>query len=373
VDLDDAPDEGEDPPLVADVVVVDVVAKEDVVPAIAGSPTAPDDPLVSAVPAMPEAVAAVCAAPGPASATSSGRTIRAIRNSWAMAASDPNLTPFMRLGARRSSPQSSRLRIPGLYIRPVARYSAIMDDQLEQPFPRRLSGRLIANPPNGLIPARTPLLGRHIDLEPLNPAIHASELYKAGHGSDETLRIWDYLPWGPWVDQAAFTASLRSWAATFDYVWFSLRPKNTGTADGMATYLDIHPLDGVIEIGGIWFSPELQRTRAATEALFMLLRYAMDDLGYRRMQWRCNSLNVKSRNAARRLGFRFEGVFYNHLIFKGTNRDTAWYSILDDEWPEVREIIKVWLDDSNFDPAGVARRSLSALMEQRSPSRRAPA
>ena len=96
----------------------------------------------------------------------------------------------------------------------------------------------------------------------------------------------------------------------------------------------------------------------------------MDDLGYRRMQWRCNSLNVKSRNAARRLGFRFEGVFYNHMIFKGKNRDTAWYSILDDEWPEVREIIKVWLDDANFDPAGVARRSLSEMMEQRSPPMR---
>jgi RimJ/RimL family protein N-acetyltransferase len=245
-----------------------------------------------------------------------------------------------------------------------------MDNELEQPFPRPLSGRLIANPPNGLIPARTPLLGRHIDLEPLDPAIHAAELYKAGHGSGEKLRIWDYLPWGPWLDQAAFTGSLRGWAATFDFVWFSLRPKNTGTADGMSAYLDIHPLDGVIEIGGIWFSPELQRTRAATEALFMLLNYAMGDLGYRRMQWRCNSLNVKSRNAARRLGFRFDGVFYNHMIFKGKNRDTAWYSILDDEWPEVREIIKLWLDDSNFDPAGVARRSLSALMEQRSPNRR---
>ena len=170
-----------------------------------------------------------------------------------------------------------------------------MDEKLEQPFPRPRSGRLIANPPNGLIPARTPLLGRHIELEPLDPAIHAAELYKAGHGSGEALRIWDYLPWGPWLDEAAFTASLRGWAATFDYVWFALRPKNTGTAGGMAAYLDIHPLDGVIEIGGIWFSPELQRTRAATEALFMLLSYAMDDLGYRRMQWRCNLTNPATR------------------------------------------------------------------------------
>jgi RimJ/RimL family protein N-acetyltransferase len=137
----------------------------------------------------------------------------------------------------------------------------------------------------------------------------------------------------------------------------------------MASYLDIHPLDGVIEIGSISFTPELQRTRAATEAL-LLLSYPMDDLGYRQMQWRCNSLNVKSRNAARRLGFRFEGIFYNHMLPKGRNRDTAWYSILDDEWPEVREVIKDWLSDYNFDAAGNARRSLSELMQNRSPSLR---
>ena len=248
-----------------------------------------------------------------------------------------------------------------------------MDDKLEQPFPRPLSGRPVANPPNGLIPARSPLLGRHIDLEPLNPAIHAAELFKAGHDSAEALRIWEYLPWGPWPDQAAFTAALRNWAGSFDYVWFALRPKSAGAASGMAAYLDIRPLDGVIEIGGIWFSPELQRTRAATEALFMLLAHAMDELGYRRMQWRCNALNARSRNAARRLGFRFEGVFYNHMIFKGRNRDTAWFSILDDEWPEVREIIGAWLDDGNFDDAGVARRSLAGMMEQRGPARGIPA
>jgi RimJ/RimL family protein N-acetyltransferase len=245
-----------------------------------------------------------------------------------------------------------------------------MCDELEQPYPRPLSGRSVQNPPNGLVPARSPLLGRHVSWEPLNPAIHAAELYKAGHGSGEALRIWDYLPAGPWPDEAAFLAWLRGQAAAFDPVRFALRSYKSGIAAGMAGYLDIHPLDGVIEIGGIWFTPELQRTRATTEALFLLLSYAMDDLGYRRMQWRCNSLNVKSRNAARRLGFRFEGVFYNHMVSKGRNRDTAWYSILDDEWPEVRDIIKSWLEDDNFDAAGNACRSLSELMQQRGPSRR---
>ena len=245
-----------------------------------------------------------------------------------------------------------------------------MSDRLEQPFPRPLSGRPVPNPPNGPVPARTPLLGRDVAWEPLNPAVHAAELYKAGHGSDDALRIWDYLPAGPWPDEAAFLEWLRGQAAAFDPIRYALRPHRSGVAAGMAGYLDIHPLDGVIEIGGIWFAPELQRTRTATEALFLLLSYAMDDLDYRRMQWRCNSLNVKSRNAARRLGFRFEGVFYNHMVTKGKNRDTAWYSILDDEWPEVRDLIKTWLDDDNFDATGIAQRSLSGLMQQRSPSRR---
>jgi hypothetical protein len=119
--------------------------------------------------------------------------------------------------------------------------------------------------------------------------------------------------------------------------------------------------------------PEAAANARRHRGAFLLLAYAMDDLGYRRMQWRCNALNVKSRNAARRLGFRFEGVFYNQQIVKGRNRDTAWYSILDDEWPEVRELIKAWLDDGNFDVGGIARRSLSSMMEQRSPSPRSSA
>src|SRR5215475_5021270 len=130
------------------------------------------------------------------------------------------------------------------------------------------------------------------------------------------------------------------------------------------------PENGVIEIGSIWFGLTLRRTRGATEALYLMLRHAMDDLGYRRMQWRCNALNAASRAAARRLGFRFEGIFYNHMSFKGRNRDTAWYSILDDEWPQVRALLEQWLSPSNFDQEGTARTSLAALMGQRGPSRR---
>ncbi len=133
----------------------------------------------------------------------------------------------------------------------------------------------------------------------------------------------------------------------------------------MACYFDIVPAQGVIEIGGIWISPDMQRTRAATETLFLMMSYAMDDLRYRRLQWRCNALNEKSRIAARRLGFRFEGIFYNHMIVKGKNRDTAWYAIVDQDWPEIREIFQEWLDDANFSQDNTARQALSALMQKR--------
>ena len=192
-----------------------------------------------------------------------------------------------------------------------------MENDLEQPFPRPLLDRAITNAPSGLVPSRSPLNGRFIRLEPLDPAIHSDDLYQAGHGSANALRIWDYLPHGPWNDPQAFAAHLRVQAADLDQIRFALIPQSTGKASGMASYMDIHPRDGVIEIGGIWFCPGLQRTRAATEALFLLLSYAMDDLRYRRMQWRCNLFNTKSRTAARRLGFRFEGIFYNHQILKG--------------------------------------------------------
>src|SRR5215469_1846863 len=245
------------------------------------------------------------------------------------------------------------------------------ENDLEQPFPRPVCGNPVVAAPSGLVPSRSLLSGNLVRLEPLDPSVHAQELYRAGHGSAKALQIWDYLPHGPWSNEAAFTAHLRNQAADLDQIRFVIRPAATGVASGMASYMDIHPKDGVIEIGGIWFSAKLQRTRAATEALFLLLSYAMSELRYRRMQWRCNSLNVKSRNAACRLGFRFEGIFYNHQIAKGRNRDTAWYSILDDEWPEVRANIAHWLHDNNFDRDGKARGSLTEMMQTgRTPSTR---
>ena len=235
----------------------------------------------------------------------------------------------------------------------------------EPPFPRAISGAKVEKLPSALVPARSPITGRYVHLEPLSASRHAAQLYRASHGSEEALRIWTYLPTGPWPSLEAYTAALREQSAAFDRIFFALRPIEGTAVAGQASYLDIHPQNGVIEIGSIWFGLTMRRTRAATEALYLLIRYAMDDLGYRRMQWRCNAENVASRNAARRLGFRFEGIFYRHMIYKGKNRDTAWYSILDEEWPELRAIFEEWLQPANFDGHGTAKISLSRLMEQR--------
>ncbi len=240
-----------------------------------------------------------------------------------------------------------------------------MSTDSETPFPRPLSGAPVDTPPSGLIPARTVLAGRHVQLEPMNPAVHADDLYQASHVGDDGRAIWTFLPEGPWADRAAYTAHLRANAGMFDRIFYALRPRPDGPASGQASFMDIDPASGVIEIGYIWFAPSLQRTRAATEALYLMIDHAMSDLRYRRMQWRCNSLNAKSRNAARRLGFRFEGIFHNHMIYKGLNRDTAWYSILDDEWPEVKSILEAWLEDANFDADGRSRQSLLAMMSAR--------
>lgn len=243
-------------------------------------------------------------------------------------------------------------------------------DGLEAPYPRPLSDAKVATLPPALVPARLPIRGRHVTLEPQDAKRHASELFEAGHAGEAAARIWDYMAYGPWPDLASYTQALRKQSASFDPIFYAIRSRETGKACGQASFLDIQPENGVIEIGHIWFAPELQRTRAATEALFLLLRHAMDELAYRRMQWRCNALNMKSRAAARRLGFRFEGIFYNHSIFKGMNRDTAWYSILDDEWPAVRGIVERWLGEANFGADGRQRTSLGEAMRDRAPGTR---
>ena len=146
-----------------------------------------------------------------------------------------------------------------------------------------------------------------------------------------------------------------------DSVAWAVRPVATGVVSGWLTLMNIEPRNAAIELGNIWFAPVMQRTRAATEAMFLPLRLAADDLGYRRLVWKCNALNAPSRRAAERLGFTFEGVHRAHLVVKGRRRDTAWFSILDDEWPRCRDAIVAWLDAANFGPDGTAKRGLAEI------------
>jgi RimJ/RimL family protein N-acetyltransferase len=210
-------------------------------------------------------------------------------------------------------------------------------------------------------PARSPLAGDAVRLEPLDPAKHGGELFLAGHEGEAARSLWTYMPYGPFKDHRAFREWLEACAAFNDPLFFAVCDRANGKASGMASYLNIRPSDGVLEVGHIWFTPGLQRTRATTEALYLLIYRAFDELEYRRVEWKCDALNAPSRRAALRLGFRFEGIFYRHMIVKGRNRDTAWYSILAEEWPERRAAFGRWLARENFDGEGRQRLSLATL------------
>jgi RimJ/RimL family protein N-acetyltransferase len=232
----------------------------------------------------------------------------------------------------------------------------------QEPVCRRpLSGDMVSPLPSGLIPARRRHEGAVALLEAIDPERHAAELFASSHGLPGGEELWRYMAYGPWSDVDAFRGWLRDCAAAQDPIFFAIRDGTSGKACGMASYLNVVPKNGSIEIGHIWLAPALQRTRAATEALFLLMRHAMDDLRYRRLEWKCNALNDASRRAACRLGFRYEGTFHQHMIVKGRNRDTAWYAIVDHEWPAVRTNITAWLADENFDGSGRQKRSLSDL------------
>jgi RimJ/RimL family protein N-acetyltransferase len=242
-----------------------------------------------------------------------------------------------------------------------------MTKNTETVVERPLSGEPVVPLPAGLLPARRPLEGTSAKLEPIDPARHAAELYAASHGIAGGEELWRFMAYGPWADIGAFQTWLRDGAAVHDPLFFAIRDGASGRACGMASYLNIVPKNGSIEIGHIWLAPALQRTRAATEALFLLMRYAMEELAYRRLEWKCNALNEASRRAARRLGFRFEGIFHRHMVVKGRNRDTAWYSIVDHEWPAIRANIENWLAPGNFDANGRQRRALSDLQGRGAP------
>lgn len=192
-------------------------------------------------------------------------------------------------------------------------------------------------------PTRDPLQGTAVTVRPLDPANDLPMLYTASHGDPETESLWTWMPYGPFADRDAMEAWLETCAASMDPAFRVVADQATGEPVGMVSYLNIEPHHRRLELGHIWYAPSMQRTRANTEAIRLLLGEAFDRLGCRRVEWKCNALNTRSRAAALRLGFRFEGVFRQHMIVKGRNRDTAWFALVDRDWPAVRDHMERWL------------------------------
>ncbi len=216
-------------------------------------------------------------------------------------------------------------------------------------------------------PARVSLRGAHIVVRPVDAENDAVPLFCLSHPPDGDPAIWTYLSDGPYENSEHLRQMLSRAETSTDPLYFTLVPTSpTGEERplGVASYMRITPELGVIEIGHIWFGAALQRTTAATEAIYLLLRHAFDDLGYRRVEWKCNALNAPSRRAAERFGFSFEGVFRKHMVVKGRSRDTAWYAITEDEWPAIRRGFQAWLAAENRDREGRQKRSLVDLLDE---------
>jgi RimJ/RimL family protein N-acetyltransferase len=218
-------------------------------------------------------------------------------------------------------------------------------------------------------PPATPMHGRYCAVVPLDPDRHGRDLFEANaedvHGS-----MWTYLPFGPFGTFESYRAALESWVDRPD--WATCAVIAAGKASGVASYMRIDPAAGSIEVGGIMYSPRLQRTRAATEAMYLMMARAFDELRYRRYEWKCDSLNEPSIRAARRYGFQYEGLFRQAVVVKGRNRDTSWFSIIDCEWPVIRAGFEAWLSPENFDAAGRPKSTLEELRLIRSDTRRTP-
>lgn len=206
-------------------------------------------------------------------------------------------------------------------------------------------------------PENDVMSGRYVRLEPLSDAAHARDLYAVNQAD---ARIWDYLPYGPFADFDAYRGWVASVQGGSDPFFFALIDQRTGKAAGVASYLRITPVHGVIEVGHINYSPALQSTPAATEAMFLMADWVFR-AGYRRYEWKCDALNLPSRRAAERLGFSYEGTFRQHMIYKGRNRDTAWFAMTDKDWPALRAAYLTWLDPANFDGDGRQKVRLSDL------------
>lgn len=213
--------------------------------------------------------------------------------------------------------------------------------------------------PFARLPVRSVLEGRFVRLEPLDPVAHLDGLFAAAAEAS----IWTWLSYGPFTERDVLARWLEERAFSADPLFFAVCDAAGGEARGMCAWLRIDAANGVIEVGHIWHGSGSQRSSGTTEAIHLLLRHAFDDRGYRRVEWKCDAANARSRAAAERLGFTFEGIFRQHMIVKGRNRNTAWFSLLDRDWPKVKAAHEAWLAAENFDADGRQRRRLGDILQ----------
>ena len=224
-------------------------------------------------------------------------------------------------------------------------------------------GEALAVLPDGRRPAHVTLTGTSVAIEPIDSARHGSDLYAAvcSPDGDPSGDIWTYMSFGPFDNFEDFQAWLAPQDGQDDPLVFAIIDRASGTARGMASYLRFFPQWNSCEVGSIWYAPSLKQSRAATEAMYLMAHHVFEDLGYRRYEWKCDSLNAASRRAALRLGFSYEGIFRQHMLYKGRNRDTAWYAMIDQDWPQVKTTFEAWLSAENFDSHGRQLRGLADI------------
>jgi len=222
------------------------------------------------------------------------------------------------------------------------------------------------NFPQNLRPMRKNMTGRFVTVTPIDPSRHGDDLYDASCGTygDTTGTIWTYMSFGPFKDKVEFKNWLKPQEQNNDPLVFAIVNRASGKAQGMANYLRIVPQWATCEVGSIWFSPALQQTPMATEAMYLMAFHIFEELGYRRYEWKCDSLNDASRRAALRLGFKYESLFRQHMIYKGRNRDTSWFAMTDTDWPIAKAALEAWLSEENFDAAGQQRLRLGEIRER---------
>ena len=222
-------------------------------------------------------------------------------------------------------------------------------------------GESISNWTNRQLPPHTAMIGKYCLVDKLNIEKHSEKLFNA-FVKDNSNKDWVYLPYGPFKSKEKFFEWLQMYCMSNDPLFHTIIDKTNNKPIGMASYLRINPKDGVIEVGHIHYSPLMQRQLIGTEAMYLMMKRVFDELGYRRYEWKCDSLNKRSCESALRFGFKFEGIFKQLTIYKGRNRDTAWFAIIDKDWPRVKQNYERWLDESNFNDDGRQKLSLRKLM-----------